>query len=152
VAAAAVLRQQRHGRARAEQPGAVRDGGRAGGADRQAQLGAGGGDPRALAAPLCRLPGHRLAQPGDVLHDLVRRVASTARVARYQNVYHMQWCVAKCKVDITSLHLYLVDSDSTEIDLATEVLFSSQYLKNKSVDAILLSRGALYLQIPGHIP
>jgi hypothetical protein len=90
VAAAAVSRQHRHGRAGADRPGTGGDGGRAGGPDRQAQLGAAGGGPLALAAPLRRLPRHRLAQPRELLHALVRRVAQAARVARrLQNGNHV---------------------------------------------------------------
>lgn len=82
VAAATVLRQQWHGRTGADEPGAGGDGGRAGGPDREAQLGTAGGGPLALAAPLRRLPRHRLAQPRELLHTVVRRVAQAARVAR----------------------------------------------------------------------
>ena len=85
VAAAAVSRQHRHRRAGADRPGASGDGDRAGGPDRQAQLGAAGGGPLALAAPLRLLPRHRLAQPRELLHALVRRVAQAARVARQLN-------------------------------------------------------------------
>ena len=92
MAAAAVPRQQWHGRAGADEPGTAGDGGRPGGHDRQAQLGAAGGGPLALAAPLRRLPRHRLAQPRELLHTMVRRVAQAARVARsLKNANLLRW-------------------------------------------------------------
>lgn len=78
MAAAAVPGQQRDGRAGAEREGAGGDCVRAGGAGGEAAAGAAGGGHGALAAPLRRMPVHRLAQPRAMLHALVRPVAQPA--------------------------------------------------------------------------